>query len=105
MDGWVENLDLLKQILNGIMNKIKFLLKKIITSETTNISYYLKRIQIILYNFIYKKNNIPVRFSAGVSCRKKYASYLDAKKKADDLLYQAKHKGRDRIIFDNKIEI
>ena len=55
MDGWVENLDLLKQILNGIMNKIKFLLKKIITSETTNISYYLKRIQIILYNFIYKK--------------------------------------------------
>ena len=37
------------------MNKIKFLLKKIITSETTNISYYLKRIQIILYNFIYKK--------------------------------------------------
>ena len=75
--------------------------------EEIEIQRYMKRVKetITSTNFIYKKNNIPVRFSAGVSCRKKYASYLDAKKKADDLLYQAKHKGRDRIIFDNTIEI
>jgi diguanylate cyclase len=74
--------------------------------EEIEIQRYIKRVKetITSTNFIYKKNNIPIRFSAGVTFRKDYESYLDAKKKADELLYQAKHKGRDKIIFDNGIE-
>ncbi|MDY0052382.1 MAG: GGDEF domain-containing protein [Aliarcobacter sp.] len=67
---------------------------------------YLKRVKRTVYstNFIYKEKSINIRFSAGVSYRNKYDSYLDAKKKADELLYEAKNKGRNKIIFDNKIE-
>ncbi len=37
------------------MNKFKSLIKKILTSETTDVSYSIKKIQITIYNFIYKK--------------------------------------------------
>ncbi|MFN4075916.1 MAG: glycosyltransferase family 61 protein [Cloacibacterium sp.] len=37
------------------MNKFKSLIKKILTSETTDVSYTIKKIQITIYNFIYKK--------------------------------------------------
>ena len=37
------------------MNKFKSLIKKILTSETTDVSYSIKKIQIAIYNFIYKK--------------------------------------------------
>ena len=40
-----------------------------------------------------------------INYRNNYDSYLDAKKRADELLYEAKSKGRDRIIFDDQIEI
>jgi diguanylate cyclase len=68
---------------------------------------YIKRVKkaITSTNFIYKEECINIKFSAGVSFRNKYDSYLDAKKRADKLLYEAKDKGRDKIIFDNNIEI
>ena len=55
--------------------------------------------------FIYKEESIHIKFSAGVTYRNKYDSYLTAKRKADELLYEAKSKGRNKIIFDNDSEI
>ena len=55
--------------------------------------------------FIYKEESIHIKFSAGVTYRNKYDSYLNAKRKADELLYEAKSKGRNKIIFDNNSEI
>ncbi len=71
------------------------------------IQRYLKRIKKSLKetNFIYKDSVIKLKFSAGVSHRNKYVSYLEAKKVADELLYKAKHNGRDKIIFDNNMEL
>ncbi|WP_368029604.1 GGDEF domain-containing protein [Arcobacter sp. s6] len=68
---------------------------------------YIKRVKntINSTNFIYKEESIHIKFSAGVTYRNNYDSYLDAKKRADELLYEAKSKGRDRIIFDDQIEI
>jgi diguanylate cyclase len=68
---------------------------------------YLKRVKkaINSTNFIYKEESIHIKFSAGVSYRNKYNSYSDTKKRADELLYEAKNNGRDKIIFDNNLEI
>ncbi len=68
---------------------------------------YLTRVKnaISSTNFIYKEESIHIKFSVGVSFRNKYDSYSDAKKRADELLYEAKSKGRDKIIFDNNTEI
>lgn len=68
---------------------------------------YIKRVKkaITSTNFIYKEETIHIKFSAGISYRNKYDSYSDAKKRADELLYEAKSKGRDKIIFDNESEI
>ena len=68
---------------------------------------YIKRVKkaITSTNFIYKEETIHIKFSAGISYRNKYDSYSDAKKSADELLYEAKRKGRDKIIFDNETEI
>ena len=40
---------------NTYKNTSKSLIKKILTSETTDVSYSIKKIQIAIYNFIYKK--------------------------------------------------
>ena len=68
---------------------------------------YVKRVKkaITSTNFIYKEQSIHIKFSAGISYRNKYDSYSDAKKRADELLYEAKNKGRDKIIFDSDMEI
>lgn len=75
--------------------------------EEIEIERYLKRVKKVIEtsNFIYKDTNIKLKFSAGVSYRNKYSSYLEAKKQADEHLYEAKHKGRDKIIFDNGVEL
>lgn len=75
--------------------------------EEIEIERYMKRLKKTLNNsnFIYKETPIKLKFSAGISVRNKYNSFLEAKKMADELLYIAKHKGRDKIIFDSGIEI
>lgn len=75
--------------------------------DEIEIQRYIKRIKKSLKetNFIYKDSVIKLNFSAGVGHRSKYASYLEAKKTADELLYKAKHNGRDKIIFDTNIEL
>lgn len=71
--------------------------------EEIEIQRYLKRVKnaISNTNFRYKDANIQLKFSAGVSYRNKYESFIEAKKRADELLYDAKHNGRDKIIFDD----
>ena len=75
--------------------------------DEIEVERYVKRVKKALSNsnFIYKEANIKLKFSAGVTYRNKYNSFNEAKKRADELLYEAKHKGRDRIILDNGIEI
>lgn len=75
--------------------------------EEIEVQRYIKRLKKTLNNsnFIYKDTTIKLKFSAGISIRNKYDSFLEAKKMADELLYEAKHKGRDKIIFDSGIEI
>ena len=55
--------------------------------------------------FVYKETRIPVKFSGGVAFRDNYDSYIDTKKNADRLLYEAKNSGRDKTIFDDGTEI
>jgi diguanylate cyclase (GGDEF)-like protein len=69
---------------------------------------YLKRVKNLMDSsqFNYKKySDITVKFSAGLSFRDKYISFSETIKKADDLLYEAKNSGRNKIIMDNGIEI
>lgn len=75
--------------------------------DEIEVERYVKRVKKALSNsnFIYKETNIKLKFSAGVTYRNKYNSFQEAKKRADELLYEAKHKGRDRIILDNGTEI
>jgi len=51
--------------------------------------------------FVYNDIKIKVNFCAGVSLRSKYNNYTDTVNKADKLLYEAKHSGRNKIILDN----
>lgn len=71
--------------------------------DEIEIQRYVKRVKNTIKdsNFIYQNNKIKITFSAGISYRKNYNSFSDAKNKADELLYKAKNQGRDAIIFDN----
>lgn len=71
--------------------------------DEIEIQRYVKRVKNTIKdsNFIYQNNKIKITFSAGISYRKNYNSFSDAKNKADELLYKAKNQGRNAIIFDN----
>ena len=64
---------------------------------------YIKRVKNAFLNstFIYKEHKINITFSAGVTFRNNYNSIVDAQAKADELLYEAKDNGRDKVIFDD----
>lgn len=66
------------------------------------IKNYLRRVKNIISNnkFVYNDIKISVKFSAGVAFRKKYNSYEETIKKADELLYEAKSQGRNKIVVD-----
>ncbi|PLY05311.1 MAG: GGDEF domain-containing protein [Arcobacter sp.] len=72
--------------------------------EIAKYIYRLKRIIKTNY-FVYKDTRIHVRFSGGIAFRDNYTSYIDAKKNADKLLYEAKNSGRDKVILDDGTEI
>lgn len=71
------------------------------------VTQYIKRIKNLVKEseFVYKSNNIEVKFSAGLVFRQNHENHLDAVKKADELLYKAKSIGRDKIILENGIVI
>ncbi len=64
---------------------------------------YLKRVKTIVTEnkFVYKDERIHITFSAGVATRSRYKHYDDAIKKADELLYEAKNSGRNKIVLDD----
>ncbi|WP_419769543.1 MAG: GGDEF domain-containing protein [Candidatus Marinarcus sp.] len=64
---------------------------------------YLKRIKSIVEQnkFVHENKKIHISFSAGVALRNKYKIYEDAVHKADELLYEAKKSGRDKIVIDD----
>ncbi|NVJ54060.1 MAG: diguanylate cyclase [Campylobacteraceae bacterium] len=67
------------------------------------IKNYLRRVKNIISNnkFVYNDIKLSVKFSAGVVHRKNYFSYKEALTKADELLYNAKASGRNKIIIDD----
>ena len=73
----------------------------------TEIQRYIKRVKTALQNhvFIYKTQQLQIEFSAGVAFRNKYHSFAEAEASADKLLYKAKNKGRNKVIFDDEIEL
>jgi len=64
---------------------------------------YLKRVKSIIAQrvFIYKDKTIKLKFSAGLAFRDLNDSALETLNKADELLYEAKNTGRDKIILDD----
>lgn len=72
--------------------------------DESEIKRYIKRVKTVISQnkFIYNNEvKLRVKFSAGVAFRKNFDSYEKSIKKADKLLYQAKHSGKDKIIFDD----
>lgn len=80
----------------------------IILYETEDeVKKYATRIKKIIEenNFVYKDLKFKITFSAGITLRDKYDCYHTAVSKADDLMYQAKKTGREKIIFDDGFEL
>jgi len=75
--------------------------------EISEIETYIKRIKGIVSKnkFAYDKHRIDITFSAGVTIRSENESYLKSMNLADELLYKAKNSGRNKIIFQNGVEI
>jgi diguanylate cyclase (GGDEF)-like protein len=76
-------------------------------NEEKELVQYVKRIKSIITGnkFKYKDIKIPITFSAGIAIRGEYDSHDDTVKKADELLYQAKQTGRNKIICAKGTEI
>jgi len=68
---------------------------------------YIERIKNVVTKnkFIYKEQKIEIKFSAGVEIRSNCKTVNDTVVNADKLLYNAKHNGRNKIIFWNSKEI
>ncbi len=68
---------------------------------------YIERIKSVVTKnkFIYKENKIEIKFSAGVEIRSNCTTTNETVVNADKLLYNAKHNGRNKIIFWNNKEI
>ena len=64
---------------------------------------YIKRVKNIITNnkFVYNDIKISVAFCAGVAFRNNYDKFEEVLIKSDELLYEAKHSGRNKIIFDS----
>lgn len=68
---------------------------------------YIERIKSVVTRnkFIYKDQKIEIKFSAGVEIRSNCKTVNDTVVNADKLLYDAKHNGRNKIVFWNNKEI
>jgi len=68
---------------------------------------YIQRIKSVVTKnkFIYKDKKIEIKFSAGVEIRSNCKTANETISKADKLLYDAKHNGRNKIIFWDKKEM
>ena len=74
--------------------------------DEDEIKRYAQRVKELISKnkFVYKNEiKLKLKFSAGVAFRDQYDSAKTCIKKADLLLYKAKHGGKDQIIFDNDL--
>ena len=74
--------------------------------QESELKEYLERIKDLITKnkFKYMQTKFNVTFSAGVELRSSHATFESTIKKADDLLYNAKRDGRNKIIlWNNKI--
>ena len=71
--------------------------------DKSEIINYVIRVKNIITNnkFVYNDIKLKVAFCAGVTFRNNYITFEDALIKSDELLYEAKHSGRNKIIFDS----
>lgn len=71
--------------------------------NTREIIKYINRVKELVQtsDFNYKNEKVDIKFSAGVSYRANYQTHFEAIQKADELLYQAKKQGRDRVIIED----
>jgi diguanylate cyclase (GGDEF)-like protein len=76
-------------------------------NEKKELEAYIRRVKSIVteHKFKYKDIKIPITFSAGVCLRSDNQHYNETLKTADTLLYKAKNSGRNKIIFQNGIEL
>lgn len=67
------------------------------------INKYINRVRDLVKtsDFIYKGEKLEVKFSAGIGFREYHQTPMETIHKADELLYEAKHSGRDKVIMDN----
>jgi diguanylate cyclase len=70
-------------------------------SDKEELNKYTSRIKSVITKnkFIYKDLKLKITFSAGVQVRSNNHSLEDTITNADKLLYQAKHTGRNKIVF------
>ena len=76
-------------------------------SDIKEIETYISRVKSIVteHKFKYDNLKIQITFSAGVTLRSENKTFDDTIKKADELLYQAKQTGRNKIIFKRGITL
>lgn len=75
--------------------------------DKNDVINYLARVKSIITTnrFKYENLKVKVEFSAGVAFRENSKSYTETLKKADKLLYDAKHDGRNKMIFEDMSHI
>jgi len=71
------------------------------------LAHYLSRVKKVVTTnkFIYKNLKLDITFSAGVEIRSSNNDYDSTFKKADDLLYEAKNSGKNKIILSSGLVI
>ncbi len=76
-------------------------------NEQEEVKKYAQRIKRIIKenSFVHEDMKFKVTFSGGIAYRERYEKYEDALLRADELMYKAKNTGRDKIVFDDNIEV
>ncbi len=76
-------------------------------NEKDEIKKYAQRIKRIIKenSFVHGDLKFKVTFSGGIACRENFDNYEDALLRADELMYEAKNSGRDKIKFDDNEEV
>jgi len=71
--------------------------------DEVDIKNYVKRVKKLIDDreFKYKGQILDVKFSGGIAYRKNHSSPIETINKADHLLYDAKEKGRDKVILED----